>query len=293
MNKKMIYAAWMLAVAGSITSAHTIDIKAAATIKITTAVKKITVGETSIFKARMTGTKKAKLVWSVSNKQIASINSKTGRLKAKAPGLITVKVRNLNGNGESASVKVKVTARSWKQIYADYLLHANLTISQDYQNKQNTSKTPSISFFDINGDGTPELFYYNGSELGASPWYPFEVYTIQDGKVKKLFEDNMCLQFEIFQKNNTRGYRVILQNGRGSWPYYAELTTKGLKKLFDLDPLLEDWSSMKAYQEEFKHDTFIECVNLERYNFLSNTTVKEKQAAIKKAEEAYKPVALN
>ena len=74
-------------------------------IKILGGKSKIKQGKTTTFKAEVYGLDAA-VTWSVSNKNIATINSKTGKLKAKKAGTVTVYAK---AGTLKKSYKVKVT----------------------------------------------------------------------------------------------------------------------------------------------------------------------------------------
>ena len=73
-------------------------------IKFTKQKKKIKVHKTYQFKAKTVG-KKAAIKWLVSNKKIATIDKKTGKFRAKKPGVVVVTAK---AGGVSAKVKVRV-----------------------------------------------------------------------------------------------------------------------------------------------------------------------------------------
>ena len=64
-------------------------------VKLTSTTKTVKVKDTFTFKAKAYGVSK-KLVWSVSDKNVATINKDTGKLTAKKAGKVTVTVKSGN-----------------------------------------------------------------------------------------------------------------------------------------------------------------------------------------------------
>lgn len=77
------------------------------TIKIVSTKKEIVIGETLNLKAKTVGIKE-RIKWSVSDKKLASIDSKTGKLKAKKAGTVTVTAK---AGGKSDRCKVKIVEK--------------------------------------------------------------------------------------------------------------------------------------------------------------------------------------
>ena len=89
-----------------IAAACTVVVKAPY-VKITTTKSKIKAGKTMTLKAKLYGTT-GKFKWSVSNKKRASINAKSGKLKAKKKGTIWVTVKS---GSLSARKKITITKK--------------------------------------------------------------------------------------------------------------------------------------------------------------------------------------
>lgn len=89
------------------------------TIKITTKKSSMHVGDTFIFRATKKGISED-IVWSVSNKKLATINSKTGKLTAKKAGTVTITAKT---GKNKISVKLKIINLSKKEIYNKLVKH--------------------------------------------------------------------------------------------------------------------------------------------------------------------------
>jgi hypothetical protein len=75
-------------------------------IKLSASKKELTVGESLRVKMKQYGLNEAAIAWKVSDKAIATINKKTGELKAKKKGTVTVTATT--SNGLSAKLKLKI-----------------------------------------------------------------------------------------------------------------------------------------------------------------------------------------
>lgn len=88
-------------------------------IQIITEQSFINVGNTITFKA-VKGKIKENTIWSVSNKKLATINSKTGKLSAKKTGTVIITAK---AGKKKASIKLKIINISEKEIYTKLVKH--------------------------------------------------------------------------------------------------------------------------------------------------------------------------
>ena len=159
---------------------------------------------------------------------------------------------------------------SWKGIYKKYILDGNL---EDYGIVTANSRAATMSFVDIDSDGTPELMHFDGMEPGPHGNTIYEVYGIKNGKVIDIGQVG-CGQFTKVGYNkekNSYGYETEQYGISADQGAIVVATEKGLEdRVFtvgeDSKISLEDngYKMKKIDLEEFRCDSELDKKALEK-----------------------------
>lgn len=212
-------------------------------IKITTKKSSMSVGDTFTFKATKKGISE-NIIWSVSNKKLATINSKTGKLTAKKAGTVTViakagksktsvklKIINKNvlekGAKESYEVILDQYRQAIKNNFYKNILNGqsdNWDIIGDDVNIEMLSNARYSNKFkiyyaieDIDNNGIPELVIgaYHGTD---KPCY-YDIFTYHGNKSIRLFPDMEFGYRTNFWINSNGIFQVSWSAGAMSYGY--------------------------------------------------------------------------
>ena len=116
--------------------------------------------------------------WSSSDKRVCTVNRKTGVLTAKRVGTAVITVTA--GSGRKSRIKIKVVAASannWSAAYEKFVSDGQYqSINQYYGD----AAAITFSLYDMDKNGTPELFVYNAGDMASGTNY---VFTCNNGGV--------------------------------------------------------------------------------------------------------------
>lgn len=142
----------------------------AASVKLSASKLTLTTGQSHTLKVMGT---KSKVMWSSSNKKVATVSG--GKVKALKEGSAVITAK-----AGKKKLTCKVTVRSnYKELYRAFLEKGTASYNTKYS--KGTFKIKAFALIDIDQNGTPDLIVSDGN--ASSTFTSRSVYTVKSGKV--------------------------------------------------------------------------------------------------------------